>query len=363
MKRSFVFFIVVLLLSVLYFSCDSTKDEPEKDLIVSVDKSQITCDGNDKAQFIVMYGDQDVTTNSQICITDEMCLTMPVFVSENTGEYEFYATYKEGNKTLKSSNTVVVNVIDDFDYSKELHKNVSFFIWTATWCAPCYTLKASINIVMNEAKYRDHVSYVSFYTSENNSAGKSDDAVKSSLTEPFINQLADNGRFFIIGYPSSVIDFTTMEVGGLPVVKVRSVLDTYMPNSALTGIKVNSVIEDEKINVKVSVGAKEEGTYYIGVLLTEDNIRAFQNGSDENYIHNNVVRAIGNDDIFGEKLGDMSAGDVITKTYAFDVLPKYNSDNLNIMVYTLYDNKWGIRVMANSIKASANGFTNYRYAK
>lgn len=365
MKKHLELLTFILLPAALLLSCGDTGGPQKKNLLIDVDKNRITCSGDDMASFSVTYGDEDVSDRAQICVVDRVCLASPVFSSTEIGEYEFYATYTDGDKFVKSDNTVTVTVTGEFDPLRKPHKNVSFFIWTATWCAPCYILKASLNIVMDEEKYEGRIVYVNFYTSDESLGGKSDDAVACPLTEPFSQQLAANGRFFITGYPTSVIDFTKSVEGGIPVLDLRSLVDTYIDNPGLTAIRVDSSVKDGKINATVSVGAGDAGRYYLGILLTEDNVKAFQNdqgGGDYNYNHTNVARAAGTESIFGELLGEMEAGDVISKTYSFDILPGYNAENLKLLAYTLYDNEWGVRILANSVKSPADGFTDYRYA-
>lgn len=345
-------------------SCDrSGENIPLKqELILSVDKEVITAGGYDEALFTVKYGEEDVTAASLICIKDKICLSRPAFSSEETGTYEFYATYRDGDNVLTSHNTVLVTVVDDFDPSRELHKNAALFIWTATWCGPCYILKNSIKTVTHEAG-GDHITYVNFYTSEDSGDQRSEQAVQSPLTEKFLNQMALNGRFIPDGFPTTVIDFTKMIVGGMPVKELRQELSAFTDNPARTGIKVSSSIENGSINVTVSIGAKEAGTYYLGILLTEDNVEARQNGGGDNYLHTNVVRDAGMESVFGDNIGALSTGDVVTKSYTFPLLPHYEPTNLSLMVYTLYDHEMGARVMANSVKAAADGFTDYQYEK
>lgn len=343
-----------------FVSCSGSPAE-KKELIIKADKTIIAADGDEQVRFTVKYGDADVTADSQICITDGLCITGHTFASEEPGEYIFYATYTDGGEPIKSANTVTVIAADNFDASKNLHKNTAFFIWTATWCGPCYILKTSINRVSKEDKYIDRVLYINFYTSDDCPAGGSDDAVKFSLTEKLAEQLEQSGRFSFPGYPTSIVDFSKMESGGITADGVRGILDSYIDRPAMTGIKVNSVIENGKINAMVSVGAQEPGTYYLGVFLMEDNIVAYQNGAGDDYVHMNVTRDMGMESIFGEMLGEMKAGDVLTKSYGFDMSKSYDPENLRLFVYTLYNNEWGVRIMANAVKAPANGFKDYQY--
>lgn len=363
MRKSPIFLTVILLLAATLVSCGGNDDLPaEKELVISVDKAGITGDGTDEARFTVMYGWLDVTSASQICMADETCLDQPLFTSDQLGEYEFYATYKDGDESVRSVNTVKVAVTDGFDPSKVLHKNVGLFIWTSTDCFPCHTLKTALKTVMQNEKYKGRIEYVNFYTSDR-SMLPSVDEVACPLTETFADQMTSVARFSIDGYPSTIFDMARKVEGGIPVSDLKKFIDDYVDAPARTGIKVNSSIENGKINVIVNVGVREAGAYYLGVLLTEDDVKAHQNGGGDNYAHTNVVRDAGMENIFGDELGEISAGDVVTKNYSFDISSAYKTQNLHIAVYTLYRNSEGVKIMANTVKAAANGFTDYSYAE
>lgn len=117
MRKFPVFLTIPLLLAVTLASCDDNTGDPpaEKGVVISVDKGTIIGDGMDQARFTVMYDGLDVTSSSQVCMMDLMCLAQPVFSSDEPGEYEFYATHKVGGESVKSVNTVKVTVTEGPD--------------------------------------------------------------------------------------------------------------------------------------------------------------------------------------------------------------------------------------------------------
>lgn len=325
-------------------------------LILSVDKPSIVADNIEEARFTVMQDGVDVTADCNVCMESGLCLLSPVFTTSEAGEYEFYATLKDGDGTNKSNLVKVIAVEHElpFDATKTLHKNVAYFTATASWCSPCNYFKTYMKRVM--ASYPDNIVQVNFYS------GDSKPEVRSTLTNTLVSQLQRNGRFGMSGYPSSVAELR-QELGEAPNIptepQIRAAYSQYVAYPARTGIKVNSTV-GETVNATVTVGAQEAGKYSIGVFLVEDNIIAYQNGGGDNYNHIDVLRAKGMTSVYGEELGEMAVGETLSKEYSFTILDTYDTANLYLVVYTLYEES-GNMVIANTVKAKANGLTNYKY--
>jgi hypothetical protein len=151
--------------------------------------------------------------------------------------------------------------------------------------------------------------------------------------------------------------------------EIEAFYDTAMSAPAKVGIKVNSAKNGPYIDANVSVGAKEAGTYQIGLFLVEDNIvdkQMMDTGVyDDNYNHTDVLRAAAAKDksIFGEELGSFEVGDVISKDFRFTIASNYKAKNLALVAYVLYEKKDGEWVIANSVKAPAEGVVDYKYAE
>jgi thiol-disulfide isomerase/thioredoxin len=328
-------------------------------LVLSVDKASISANSTDTATFTVKQLGVDVTSKVRICISGGTCLVGNAFTTTTAGDYEFYAYY--ANNPDNKSNTVTVTAISDtpsvdFDATKALHKNVTFFTFTATWCEPCNIFKGYMSNM--ESDYGDNIVEINFYHSE------SETSVASNLEAISVSQLDAEGRFDVKGYPTlfAELDVEVGTPGYIPTqTETQNSYTKYVAYPAKTGIRVDSKIVGNKINATVTVGAKEADTYQIGALLIEDNIVAYQNGSGNNYNHTNVLRAKGMDNIFGEALGTMSVGETLSKIYNFDIASNYDRSNLYIVIYTLYKNSNGKWMIANSVKAPVEGTTDFKY--
>lgn len=345
-------------------------------IILSADKQIV--ESGDQVTFTATYEGENVTDRISICITgtDGVCLLSNVYTAEALGQYNFYAYFSDevNDPDHLVSNTVGVQVVADAENAVfEFHRNLSFFVLTATWCPPCSTLKQALHeLTLNRM---GGFNVVNFY-SDNASDGRggSDPRVFTDIFSPtIVSQIVDDGRFSFTGFPTVLIDFTTYFAGGPTYAQLLPAYDEWYKNSDVktTGIQVNSEISGTTITVDVEVRAEEADTYSIGAVLVEDNILAPQSGLGNNYNHTNVFRAMGTENLFGEELGAMTAGGVATKTFTFTVDSKYNAENLSVLVYTLYDkalptNNGGSvtgPVISNSLKARANGITGYQFAE
>ncbi len=335
-------------------------------LVLTVDKSVIVADGEDRAQFTVTQGGVDITDRISVCIAgdDGLCLTFPVFRTGAADEYEFYAyitaDVEKPNRLLSNHVTVTAEPVSVFDATKTLHKNVLYFVTAGTWCGPCYVLKNSMGNI--EDDHGDNMVTVNLYD------GTSNSAVSTPLESTYTGQVNGDGRFMVGNeFPVIVAEFRS-RLGVIGKVategEVRDAYDEFIVNPARTAFKVNSTIEAGKINVSITAGAKEAGTYYMGVLLVEDDVVCRQNTSAyeyiENYKHQDVLRAKATDSFFGEELGLMASGETKSKSYSFNLETKYKPENLSVVIYTLVD-EGGHKVVVNSVKAPISRPTGFAY--
>ena len=74
-------------------------------------------------------------------------------------------------------------------------------------------------------------------------------------------------------------------------------------------------------SLTLNVTAAEEGSYRLGALLLEDGVVAPQTGATDDYVHDNILRAILSASIEGDALGELAAGASVSKTYSFETTP------------------------------------------
>ena len=339
-------------------SCDTVDPEDKPTLKLTADKMTITNDGEDAVTFTVTTGrGVDVTQSSSIML-DGKAIEGTTFSSTETGRYTFTAFHDN-----VVSNTVTVEVLSPMDGAR-FEKNVAFFTWTATWCGPCGDFKKNMKNV--EKDYGDRMVALNFYTTSPHGSGTPcNPLVANTITDQYINQIKAEG-FVFSGFPTSLIELDATMTGSAPESTIRAAYAKYIAFDALTGIKVDSKVNGSKINASVEVCAEQNGRYYIAALLVESGIVCEQNTNSQGYIdpytHDNVLRAAGMPNIFGEELGVMPEGSMKSKSYSFDIKPEYNVENLRLVIYTLYE-KGPKRVIANIVKVPVNELTGYKFAE
>ncbi len=254
---------------------------------------------------------------------------------------------------------------EDFDATRTPHKNVTFFTFTATWCGPCYTWKNFLKPV--ETEFEDTLINLNFYTSSTgDNRGGSHPAVASDVTDDFITQFGEGGIFRVNNFPTAIAEISEY-VGRYGLVPMYTdAMESYaewIEYPAKAAIRVDSAIKNGRVEAAVTIGAAVADSYRIAVLLVEDNVVCVQSGYGEGYNHTDVVRQKATDSVFGDELGALAVGETATKNYGFDIATGYIPENLSIVAYVLSMNdaeKWAI---SNSMKAPANGFTDFKYKK
>lgn len=325
-------------------------------LTIIVDRIFLKNNGSDVANFTVMLGEDDVTADAEI-LKDDSPFTGTTFSDTTLGEYQFSATYIHSVWGEMSAEPVTVSVVDvQYDAARSITKNVAFFTWTATWCGPCYVYKGYLKKMADE--YGSTMLQVNIHSESGDAIGSLSSVIATK------SQLAQEGRFRVGGVPTSIADlredFATP--GYVPSeAQARAAYNKYIGNSPTSAIMVDSEIADGKINVEITVGVREENKYAIGIFLVEDHIVAYQNGGGNYYDHTNVARDMGVSNLYGDSMGTLSAGGVYIKNCSFDLLSKYNADNLSLIVYTLYNDNGHMNVDS-VIKVPANGKTEFNYA-
>ncbi len=381
-------------------------EEPEEPLVLIADLTEIVADGENFVTFTVTRDDVDITDLCQIC-SDESCL-LPgdnVWMPTEEGEYTFHAVLFGDDG--EPSNDVVITVLPDdggepgepdepgepeepdepdepdpsgwmkvadsgYDVNRPLRKNVMFITYTGSWCPPCYTFKMDLK---NGGALDDRMIFVNFYSYI------CQPQVQSYLSHVYKAQMEVGGRFTITGYPNTFVELD--QKISCSRAAVTSAFSQYVANPARTGIKVESESggNGHSVDFTVTVAAQTAGEYSVGAFLIEDNVIAFQDTDYRpqeaadipigiaDFNHTGVLREESMQDIFGDDIGAMAAGDVKSKSFKFDArlrdnrIPNqtYNSSNLSLVVYTMYL-KNGKKVVANSVKVPVNGTTGFAYA-
>ncbi len=327
-------------------------------LLISVNKSvQLLKPGSAAGQFIftVTRDGVDITDKCTFQnILDGTKLPNNVFTTKTAGTYQFFAyitahgnavdRHRSDNISVGLGYEPLISTV--FDPNRTLHKKVAVFVFTATWCGPCTALKDALK---NLGYMQPHLTTINIYGSERTTTAVAENSLGGRLktqVEP---------RFNVGTLPTAILDFRAKQGG-----RANEYVDDYVGYPAKTGIMVQSKINGSKLDFTVTVGAQEAGTYYLGAIMVEDNVIAPQNGKSS-YNHTDVVRVMASSTINGDLLGTMARGETKIKTHSIAIPAKCKKENLSVFVYTLYKNTNGEFIIANSVKAPANGTAGFAY--
>lgn len=369
MKNPRLLFISFMTLCLLVSSCEKPSEEG---LVLIADKTGILADGQDAAVFTVKLNGEDITSMQgvSVCMDSGMCLMCREgkfsFTTDIPGEYSFTATYQEEHsapvvitaEAIPGGNPEDPEEPDTpedpdepvvFEPSKVFHKNVMYMTFTATWCRPCYlNFKLQMAKFLEDEEHADHVTQINIHTR--------DDIDSTQFPYDLADQLAADGRWEVMGFPTTIVDFRR---------KGSSITADWlycMEFQAMTAMKVQSSYDDGNVSVDVAMGVKTDGDYRLVAALVEDGVIAYQEGYGEGYSHTNVLRYISEGGLFG---GDadiaLSAGDETVKSFSFDIdEDRCNVPGLSVIVYSLRLED-GVLVADNSVKVPVGDSSDYRY--
>lgn len=323
-------------------------------LTLTVDKTSIPANGEDVVIFTVKLDGADVTADSQICITGMSCLTTNEFSSEEPGEYEFYATYDE-----LESNTLTVTVTGFFP-------NIAMLRFTNNGCGPCTNYMNNFFtpriLPIIDGHYVEMVVHAAYPNPNDPNLYSDFYELGRAWGLPW-----EGGRY---GVPNGNFDMKWVNYGlyadavsgsSVDITEMKNRIQDLVDNKVSdVGFQVVSSITDGKVTVDVTVKSTKTDTYTLFVALLEDGVAGTQSGVSGTYYHDNTLRALVTSGNSGENLGEIAAGQTITKKYNVDVKSGWNADNckLFICVTNVVNGK---KLINNACHADIDGTTPYRY--
>ncbi|MBQ9192323.1 MAG: Omp28-related outer membrane protein [Bacteroidales bacterium] len=273
MKRWFL--ILLVLLSA--FSCVGQKDDPIPEPRLSADLTALNATAGETATFTVYSGAEDVTAYATIRnVTDDTVLDGNVFAPMEEGEWTFVAEY-EG----LSSEELVITAFVVAEEGKDFFRRSLVLDFTGTWCVNCPKMDTAIEEAM--AARPGRLVPVSVHC--------------MAVDPMYLKPLSDNlvKQFGVKAYPSAVVDLDpgsliSQTSSELLLSHVDRLLESRGPAA---GLRIESVLDGDKLSVTVESKAVREGEYTLSVILLEDGIVAKQTGADDgdNHVHNHVLRA------------------------------------------------------------------------
>lgn len=169
-------------------------------------------------------------------------------------------------------------------------------------------------------------------------------------------------RFAVRGFPTGVIDTRAVVQNDEPSVVSSIVVDLIEESQnaypSKSGIALNSSLNGSSLTVDLTLFFKEADAYRVVVLLLEDGIKGKQSGVSGTYTHNDVARAALTS-VDGEAVDIAADNTVWTKTYKTELNSKWDSENMEVLVYV--EKPYGDQTVVKGVKSAKYGNYGERY--
>lgn len=319
---------------------DGTSSNPNlKDAVmnVSVDSTTIEADGVSKATFTVKLGDTDVSHDDGLTlveVTDKGETILPAgdntFTAILEGEYKIKVRYSKGDIKKESDKTTTITAVAPkaaMPYY-QLPLAVEF---TAVGCVNCPQLAGQLESILDENPYA--FTLISFHMPYDN------------VPDPMSIAATDNYRKFFGGVNAlPAMYFNLRQDTYLGNVKASEITDMQMNaedlDPVVCGVAIDSKYDESsrKVDITAKITSNIKNNYRYLIFLVEDGIEYAQVGAEDqnNYIHNNVVRAVLSSSVNGDKIAEtLEPGKEVSLSRSYTLASDWNANNMRVVVVAL----------------------------
>ncbi len=231
--------------------------------------------------------------------------------------------------------------------------NIMLLQHTGTACPNCPRLMVSLKELAGDKDYADKYRHVASHSYN------TDDPAYSKAA----SQISGQSR----AYPDLSFNLGAESTGNdtsLPTIK--SYIDQLHKDAADVGIAASASLKDNIVTVNVQIKAAVENNYRVTAWLLEDGIEAEQDGATADWMHTheNALRAFSgtslNMGVYGERLGDLKAGEKVEKVLTIDVEDGWKVGNSKVLVIA-NSSVEGRYDLANCIICPIGGTVSYDY--
>lgn len=310
---------------------------PEDKLTLTADKTTIKADGSDAVTFTVKCGSEDVSNARTMNIIrtfngEEIELKAGVnsFTTTVAGEYTFKARYYKGGDMFSESISVTATDAAAGGTTNFRHKLLGMQ-FTSVGCPNCPTLSTVIKAI--EAEQPNRLVPVSFHLDYNIS-----DPMKIAIGDTYYKTLKGNGL------PMFYLDLRDCE----EMTSNKSVIETEMAKivadyKPTCGVAITTSYDQQSGTLTITPRIKSniETQYRYLIMLVEDGIEAAQYGvSGGSYTHNNVVRAVLSDNIYGSRFNNGAVLEIgvdtpLSKAVTTTIKSSWRAENMRVVVSAL----------------------------
>lgn len=363
MKRIRIIFL--LLASVALFACTGNIDHTAQKLHITADKTELSADGSEYVSFTVTYGAEDVSLSSAMNLVyekDSKQTVMPAgkntFKPGDAGVYVVFAQYKDADGTINSEEKIRITANPVKELSSGWYQKLLAMEFTSVHCTYCPVLAEAVEEV--QAQYPGRLVAATFHDT---SLGE--DPMALSLNEKIYNKVAtgEGLPLFAFNFRKSsqhIVNETSKIISEL-----KLNMKNYKPRC---GVAIETSYDSAARKLEVDAKFKSDAAtaYRYHILLIESGIRYYQAGHEgpDAYVHNNVVREIAADNVYGSKLNqgeNLVPGQEYTAHKAFNIPSEWNAENMKVVVCVLSSTDGSNYVCDNTNECSFGAKADYLY--
>lgn len=267
--------------------------EPEEPYTLSVDKTSIESDGQDKATFTI-------TDANGMLLTDAEYIKKTSFHIEETDQWQSgmtdseancFSTISDGTYTVSAlfegkecANKVTVTSSNRSHYER-FRKNVAIYRLTGTWCQYCPSMTEALANVNSFTK--EHSLVLEFHNSDEFSVPYNSSTDLASVLLSTFGSSNDGLPFCIYSLAEGSGSRKISEIQGL-------VKEQLYENPARTGIAATSKLSGNTLTINAKVAASQTGKYDLGLAVLKDNCKPASSSASESVYNDVVVSISGN---------------------------------------------------------------------
>lgn len=369
--KSIKYVLMALVAALALTSCHGQEDEgmnnvPEGVLRIFADKTTIVADGSDVVTFTIMLGSRDVSEERTLQLVRNGKLGNygeHTFSTAVAGSYTFSAEYYYDGVRYYTDNQVdvVATPLSASGEEKSYKQQILGFQFTSLGCPSCPALSHSIKQI--QADFPDRLVAVSFHKDFQIA-----DEMTHPMSESYYKPLKSDGlpqfnaNFIIDKEYITVSEYDA-------IVNIMDRVEENYPATCGVAIESGVVVGGTPNSVKVSVKitSNTPSVYRYQIFLVEDNYVSGtqQYGAEGEYKHNNVVRVVSSNEVYGASFNEgmpMQVGVEAMAERTLEIPRGCSHENMRVVVAAFSSYNGGESyVVNNCAECPLNGSVDYKF--
>ena len=317
-----------------YMAVEFYDGVPEQKLTITADKSTILADGSDAVTFTVKYGATDISKDKSVNIIrtyngEQTKLGGGVnkFTTTVAGNYTFKARYYKGGEFISENEVAVEALSAVAGESQNFRHKLLGMQFTSIGCQNCPTLSSVIKSI--QAAQPDRLVPVSFHIDFNIS-----DPMRIAMGDTYYSALKGSGlpMFYLDLSPGEEMTSNRSVIES----EIKRRVENYPPTCGVA-ITTSYDAASRELTITPRIQSNTASAYRYLVMLVEDGIVTQQYGVTGDYTHNNVVRAVLSDNIYGARFNGgatlvQGVDTPLSAPVKFTLASNWKAENMRVVV-------------------------------